>query len=158
MEVAKEFKGHRLVPVTSPQGKAYWLPQAYAQMPISECIRRLWREQWSKAQISRHTGILYQHVRNVVEQDASRHRGSSPRDDAIHDPSADTGESRIAPSTVGGNGIAVNYQEAQTISDVLDEARRKVARLANVPAETVRLELNITLTVARTTDVSEVDS
>lgn len=61
-------KGHRLVERPSPRGdKVYRVPEQLAARPISECIRSLAAEGWSRAEISNVTGILYQHVRNVLE-------------------------------------------------------------------------------------------
>lgn len=62
------YKGHRLVERPSPRGdKVYRLPERLAGRPVSECIRSLAAEGWSRAEISNVTGILYQHVRNVLE-------------------------------------------------------------------------------------------
>jgi hypothetical protein len=65
---AGEHRGHRLVETSSPRGgKTYRLPERYVGRPISECIRGLNAEGWRRAEISSVTGILYQHVRNVLE-------------------------------------------------------------------------------------------
>ena len=62
------YKGHRLIEKPSPRGdKVYRLPERLVGRPISECIRSLAAEGWSRAEISNVTGILYQHVRNVLE-------------------------------------------------------------------------------------------
>jgi antitoxin (DNA-binding transcriptional repressor) of toxin-antitoxin stability system len=65
---AGEHRGHRLVEKRSPRGdKLYRLPERFADRPVSECIRGLSAEGWSRSEISNVTGILYQHVRNVLE-------------------------------------------------------------------------------------------
>jgi prevent-host-death family protein len=71
MEVVRfagEHKGHKLIEKRSPRGdKLYRLPERFADRPVSECIRGLSAEGWSRSEISNVTGILYQHVRNVLE-------------------------------------------------------------------------------------------
>jgi antitoxin (DNA-binding transcriptional repressor) of toxin-antitoxin stability system len=67
-EYAGEHRGQRLVQRRSPRGdKTYRLPEQLAERPISESIRQLASEGWSRSEISNVTGILYQHVRNVLE-------------------------------------------------------------------------------------------
>ena len=67
-QYAGEHRGHRLVERRSPRGdKTYRLPERLADRPVSESIRHLESEGWSRAEISKVTGILYQHVRNVLE-------------------------------------------------------------------------------------------
>lgn len=64
-----EHKGHKLVEKRSPRGdKLYRLPEQFADRSVSECIRGLATEGWSRSEISNVTGILYQHVRNVLEE------------------------------------------------------------------------------------------
>lgn len=72
---AGEHRGHRLVARPSPRGdKTYRLPERLVDRPVSEIIRGLAGEGWSRAEISRVTGILYQHVRNVLEGSGSEAR------------------------------------------------------------------------------------
>lgn len=68
LRFAGEHRGRKLVEKRSPRGdKLYRLPEEFADRPVSECIRRLAGEGWSRSEISNVTGILYQHVRNVLE-------------------------------------------------------------------------------------------
>jgi Uma2 family endonuclease len=68
----QEHRGHNLAQRESPGGHSYWLPDAFAELSISECIRRLAAEGWTRWEIHQVTGIRYQHVRNVLEQKGSR--------------------------------------------------------------------------------------
>lgn len=68
----QEHRGHRLAQRESPGGHSYWLPDDFAELSISECIRRLAAEGWKRWEIHQITGIRYQHVRNVLEQKGSR--------------------------------------------------------------------------------------
>jgi antitoxin (DNA-binding transcriptional repressor) of toxin-antitoxin stability system len=61
------------------------LPEQFAERPISDVVRALSREGWNRAEISRVTGILYQHVRNILEGagiNAGRRVESSTKDEA----------------------------------------------------------------------------
>lgn len=90
---AGEHKGHKLVEKRSPRGdKLYRLPERFADRPVSECIRGLATEGWSRSEISNVTGILYQHVRNVLEA----HGGAVVRDD----PRPETGSEIVGDLTV----------------------------------------------------------
>lgn len=64
-----EHRGHRLVERRSPRGHAvYRVPERYAGASISDVVRALGREGWTRAEINRVTGIRYQHVRNVLAE------------------------------------------------------------------------------------------
>ncbi len=65
-------RGHRLVEKRSPRGHSvYRVPESLARLSISDIVRAVDREGWSRAEISEVTGIRYQHVRNVLEHDRS---------------------------------------------------------------------------------------
>lgn len=90
MQVAhltSEHRGHKLIEKRSPRGdKLYRLPERFADRPVSECIRELSAEGWSRSEISNVTGILYQHVRNVLgSQGAVGDDGKSKVADASAD-------------------------------------------------------------------------
>lgn len=72
MDHPQEHRGHRLAHRESPGGHSYWLPDTFAELSISECIRRLAADGWERWEIHQVTGIRYQHVRNVLEQKGSR--------------------------------------------------------------------------------------
>jgi antitoxin (DNA-binding transcriptional repressor) of toxin-antitoxin stability system len=100
---AGEHRGHRLVEVRSPRGSTtYRLPERYAAFQISDCIRTLSSEGWSRAEISKETGILYQHVRNVLESsDRGPATGSQSTKSTGEAPSPGTDATAIEESAVG---------------------------------------------------------
>lgn len=58
-----------LVTYLSTKGAEYQVPQSLKDSPsVSHIIRTLYSDGWSKWQIHKVTGILYQHVRNVLEK------------------------------------------------------------------------------------------
>lgn len=94
---AGEHRGHKLVEKKSPRGdKLYRLPERFADRPVSECIRGLSEEGWSRSEISNVTGILYQHVRNVLEG-----RGTSGDDVRAKAASGSAGDSTVEQERVG---------------------------------------------------------
>ncbi len=98
---AGEHRGHRLVEVPSPRGNTtYRLPERYAGGPDQRVHPRAERRRdGQRAEISKVTGILYQHVRNVLESsDRAAAVGSQPAGKADL-PGADA--SSIEESAVG---------------------------------------------------------
>ncbi len=74
-------RGHRLVEKRSPRGHTvYRVPETLAGLSISDIVRAVDREGWSRAEISEVTGIRYQHVRNVLEQDRAASPARADRD------------------------------------------------------------------------------
>ena len=61
-----------LVKRDSPTGsRVYNIPESLlGTTSISQIIRKLTSEGWSKSQISNVTNIRYQHVRNVLKEDS----------------------------------------------------------------------------------------
>ncbi|MDX6752292.1 hypothetical protein SH611_21005 [Geminicoccaceae bacterium 1502E] len=123
-------RGRRLVRTASPQGRLYWLPEGQEQASVSDSIRLLAAEGWSRAEISRATGVRYQYVRNVLEHDAA----SLPEQTGTASPVA-APEDGPAPE----RGIA----PAATIAEVLRRARSEIAALAGLPETAVRLQIHI---------------
>lgn len=116
-------RGRRLVPTASPQGRLYWLPEGLEQASVSQSIRLLAAEGWSRAEISRATGVRYQYVRNVLEHDADSVR-----------PEALPAVPPQAPATAA---------PAASIAEVLRRARREIAILAKLPETAVRVQAHI---------------
>jgi len=125
-----EHRGHRLIERRGPNsGKAYRLPEAYRDLNISECIRRLRSEGWDRSEISRVTGIRYQHVRNVLEGETEQSgnpddQGTPPRADLNKVDESDVG-SRLAFSEIVGRA-----ERGDTVA--IEREGKVVARL--VPA------------------------
>ena len=62
----KTSKKVNFVEITSPKGKTYNVPEEYKDFSISQIIRNLISDGYTKYQISKVTNIRYQHVRNVL--------------------------------------------------------------------------------------------
>jgi hypothetical protein len=139
------YRGHRLVDVVSPQGLVYRLPSTYRTLKISETIRKLREEGWSRAEISRVTGIRYQHVRNVLEQQPAMPELAPPRGSRIDLSAARGAEGAVPPPPQSAmpEDAGPEQGEGATIREILEEARRRIAALADMPMEQVRLELHL---------------
>lgn len=123
-------RGRRLVRTASPQGRLYWLPEGQEQASVSDSIRLLAAEGWSRAEISRATGVRYQYVRNVLEHDAA----SLPDQAGTASPAA-------APED--GSGSQGGIAPAGTIAEALRRARQEIAALAGLPETSIRLQIHI---------------
>ncbi len=116
---AGDHRGRRLVEVLGPRGdRVYRLPEDYAGRPISECIRALSAEGWRRAEISKVTGILYQHVRNVLESsDRGPATGLQPPGEA---PSPGADAPAIEESAVGSaiafGSLVARVEQGQEIT------------------------------------------
>ena len=63
---SKTEKKVELVELTTSKGNIYQVPSEYKDLSISQIIRNLTKDGWSKWEIHKVTGIRYQHVRNVL--------------------------------------------------------------------------------------------
>ncbi len=136
---AGEHRGHRLVEKPSPRGNTtYRLPERYAASQISDCIRALSSEGWARAEISKVTGILYQHVRNVLESsDRGPVAGSRPPDMAAS-PGADATaiEESAVGSAIAFGTLVARVEQGQEITVMRHGeavARLVTARSAHEP-------------------------
>ncbi len=66
MSRVQKYAKSEMVTVTSVRGSEYQIPKELKDLSISQIIRALTSDGWSRAQISKVTGIRYQHVRNVL--------------------------------------------------------------------------------------------
>ncbi len=61
-------KKDTFVDYKTKRGATYSVPERLKDLSVSGIIRALTKEDWSKAHISKVTGIRYQHVRNVLAE------------------------------------------------------------------------------------------
>lgn len=146
MAGAYEHRGHRLIETPSPRGgKSYRLPERYARGSVRQCIYSLADEGWTRAEISRVTGILYQHVRNVLE---ARPRKAPEMAEESRGPAVELG--RVG-SHVAFADLVMRAERGEEIR--IERDGELVARL--VPAGTRAADAAIAATCRRMDELAE---
>lgn len=66
MTKSSKSKKVQFVTITTQKGNQYNVPEKYQSLSISQIIRNLISDGYTKWQIHKVTGIRYQHIRNVL--------------------------------------------------------------------------------------------